>query len=203
MVAYNPIPYFADHWPIIPLAWLILGRKSKSYQYRKQTVLVETCSALGIQPRHDTTLGYYVNPGEAYRLLMSMRADKFRLAPDRVSMMLWLCGLPPVNAGEIPPYDIVMQREAMRVARLKEPQRTERAIRLLLRYRDGKQIRDALVSAVENEPKWFEEMLEGIAGIHVMREDIIRDQKVRGGEGVPMAEYRKQRKKRGQRVRET
>ena len=71
-----------------------------------------------------------------------------RLPPrvvDRISVALWLLGL---NQGKYQPcFNKNIEMEIMRINRLKEPMRTEQAIRMILRYRDAEELVATLAKA--------------------------------------------------------
>ena len=71
-----------------------------------------------------------------------------RLPPrvvDRISVALWLLGL---DKGRYQPcFSQSIETEIMRIARLKEPMRTEQSIRMILRYRDAEELVATLAKA--------------------------------------------------------
>lgn len=61
---------------------------------------------------------------------------------DRVSILLWLCGLD--EGTSYPVFNKYMEMELIRIARLPELQRTEQGLRFLLRYRDAEAVMKAV-----------------------------------------------------------
>ena len=67
---------------------------------------------------------------------------------DRASILLWLMGL---DVGRtFPVFDIYIEMELQRIAKLPMIQRTEQAIKMLRRYRDAEEIVAALAKAGSN-----------------------------------------------------
>ena len=64
---------------------------------------------------------------------------------DRASIMLWLAGMD--EGSTFPRFSKFIEVELMRIARLPQPQKTEQALRMLLRYRDAETIVKALAKA--------------------------------------------------------
>ena len=84
--------------------------------------------------------------GKSYRIVKSNPPDKIpaRIV-DRASIMLWLAGMD--KSRMIPVFNVYIEKEIMRIARLQEPFKTEQAIRMLLRYRDAEEIVKAVSKA--------------------------------------------------------
>jgi hypothetical protein len=100
-----------------------------------------------------------ISPRDAHRLMKTI-AEKhnkqFRRKPaalDRVSLLLWACGLHTFVMKRPPPYSFTVEQEIKRIRKLKEPQRTIRAIDLLNRYMDAKVIAE---NWPWNQPKAME-----------------------------------------------
>jgi hypothetical protein len=81
-----------------------------------------------------------------YRIVKSNPPDKIpERVVDRASVMLWLAGMD--KGRTVPVFNIYIEKEIMRIAKLDEPFRTEQALKMLLRYRDAETIVEAVSKA--------------------------------------------------------
>lgn len=86
---------------------------------------------------------------------------------DRVSLLLWMCGLSgKVEPRRRPkPYSASIEEEITRIARLKEPHRTLRALDLLARFCDARVIASALMETrLPREIEVIERKLDELTG---------------------------------------
>lgn len=127
------------HWPIIRLRD-VADRPPKTSMDR----LRRLCRLYDIPINKDSCLGECLTPHNLHRLLTCQQSIHNPRYGDRISMLLWLCGLDTPDPRQSPMFDVVMEREARRVAKLPEPARTDAALLLLGRYRDAVEIADAL-----------------------------------------------------------
>jgi len=107
-----------------------------------------------------------------YRVLKSNPPSKI---PDRIidraSVVLWLMG---IDDKYMPVFNRHIELEIHRIAKLPEPQRTEQALKMVLRYRDAETIVKAVskmrsgdVAAVEIQrlSENYKRKMERLAGI--------------------------------------
>lgn len=127
------------HWPIIRLKD-VANRPPRT----SMEGLRRLCRLYDIPITRDSCLGECLTPYNLHRLLTCQQSIRNPRHVDRISMLLWLCGLDTPNPMQSPMFDVVMEREARRVAKLPEPARTDAALLLLGRYRDAVEIADAL-----------------------------------------------------------
>jgi hypothetical protein len=89
-------------------------------------------------------------------------------ALDKVSLLLWMCGLSNVpTLHKPPPYSRLIEREISRIARLKEPARTLRIIDLMARWTDAATIARNWPWNHPDQMEKIQERLDRLCGIEV------------------------------------
>lgn len=127
------------HWPIIRLKDVAMRRPRTSVDNLRRL-----CKLYSIPITRDSCLGECLTPHNLHRLLTTQQSIRNPRHVDRISLLLWLCGLDTPNPMKAPLFEVVMEREARRVSKLPEPARTDAALLLLGRYRDAEEIANAL-----------------------------------------------------------
>jgi len=150
------------------MAWSVMVRsgldKAENKHLKAQRVKSQTVSPYRLAAALDIPVdrilaladaGYLCLVGRKDRQLRldSDRVVKFPLPErpipirvvDRISIILWLLGLD--EGSTFPCFDKRVEMEIMRIGRLKEPMRTEQAIRMILRYRDAEELVATLAKA--------------------------------------------------------
>lgn len=154
-------------WPYIRLS-TIARRPPKT----SMEALRRLCRLYDIPIMKDWALGEVLTATGVHKLLTCQRTIRYPQAVDRISMLLWLTGMDSPDPRRAPAFDVHMEKEARRVAKLPEPARTDAALLLLSRYRNAVEIADALhrgdrrlreERAAKGEK--FRERLEKTAGI--------------------------------------
>jgi hypothetical protein len=98
-------------------------------------------------------------------------------ALDKVSLLLWMCGLSNVpTLHKPPPYSRLIEREISRIARLKEPARTLRIIDLMARWTDAATIARNWPWNHPEQMEKIQERLDRLCGIEVEDEDEDEDE---------------------------
>ena len=91
---------------------------------------------------------------------------------DRASILLWLLDLD--RGVRVPEFNVYIETELIRIARLPEPARTEQSLRVLLRYRDAEVImqsvariraEDMAAVLIQRKSKQHKRKLEKLMGL--------------------------------------
>jgi len=92
-------------------------------------------------PRYSPTLTAKANPETLLRVI------------DRGSIVLWLSSLD--RTLPTPGFDVHVEKEIMRIAKLEEPFRTEQALRMVLRWSDAEKVVTAIRLAKEPDVEFL------------------------------------------------
>jgi len=105
------------------------------------------CKPKPIPMHEDKVLGALVAPNHACELIRQAMAT--RQSFDRISLLMWMCGLDmDVDIRRKPrPYAIAIEYEVRRLRKLRDPERTIQALRLLSRYVDAKVVAESVLKS--------------------------------------------------------
>lgn len=113
-----------------------------------------------------------ISPHNAHRLLRIVaktRRNRIRSRPpdrlDRVSLLLWMCGFKPWQIQRGIPYSRTAEKEIKRIAKLREPHRTVRALDLMARYVDAKVIAENIPWRCPKEMEVIQRKLDRLCGL--------------------------------------
>jgi hypothetical protein len=105
------------------------------------------CKPKPISVYRDKILGELVAPNHACELIRQAMAA--RQSFDRISLLMWMCGLDmDVNIRRRPrPYALAIEYEVRRLRKLRDPERTIQALKLLSRYVDAKVVAESVLKS--------------------------------------------------------
>lgn len=81
-----------------------------------------------------------VTSRQVYNMASRIKQARRRYPISRRRIMMWLMNLELGDCTRQLPFDKTLELEVRRIAKLREPMRTEQALRLLLRFRDADEI---------------------------------------------------------------
>jgi len=178
------------HWPIVQLS-KVKRRLGNLSPYELENL----CRDNKIAIYHDKVLGPIINARELNRILKILHLKKYQSPIDRVGMMFWLAGLESPDPHKMPAFNKRAEMELIRIAKLREPMRTEQAMRFVLRWRDAETIAKSILGASvdqviaadrQRKAAWLKNRVEGIVGVKGIIDDRDGDQTNRASLASPL-----------------
>lgn len=113
----------------------------------------------------DPVFGELLSPIAVHALITRAQPKDISPGLGRAQLLLWMCGLDHNLKRKPKPYSRKLEDEIRRIAKCKEPNRTIRAVELLVRFVDAKQVARAVLEVrLPREMERIEEKLEELAG---------------------------------------
>jgi hypothetical protein len=113
----------------------------------------------------DPVFGDLLSPIAVHALITRAQPQEISPGLGRAQLLLWMCGLDHNLKRKPKPYSRQLEDEIHRIARLKEPNRTIRAVELLVRFVDAKLVAKAVLEVrLPAELERIETRLEELAG---------------------------------------